>query len=892
MELREPAALPMPDSAKFIEKAEKLVQKGRLDEAVQEYLLALAEDPNNTAVVEIVAELYLRQGLSDKGQECYVYLFDRLREKGDKPKATLVFRKLLKIGPQEPAKMMEFAALLESSKPAEAATVYQGAAEVFRQARDMAGALEAIRRVAALDPNNADLQCLLAEASLEAGQNELAAAAFLRAADIQRRQPGGRGGAESILPLVERAHQVSGSDRSITLQLAGLLLEGGKPQRAVDLLQPLAGAPGVSPDMLRTLGEACLALGDATGAESALVLVASTHPDAPRLLTRAAQRYLELGQADLAVSLLERLKDALQNTGRQRDFVQRVEQIPEELSAKAPFLGFLSSLYSELGQDEKASRALARLFDLHFAERNFVPAADALDRLVHLDPYDSGARQRLQLLNGKLDARRWQALSAAFQDGASGMSSGGSSAASSASPRTADDSDPMIARRDWRDTFKESGQTDHEADGSAAPREAAGGDTEYEASILEDLMLQAEIFIQYGLKNKAVERLERVNKLFPGEEERNEKLRGLYSTAGVQVKAVVPGFKPVAESASEAEDIQVDFGRAGEITRNIFRQGTVKNVLFAAVNDVGRTWRVSKCVAAMCTPGKTPSALLEFCASGQKQSDAFNLVKLVQAAMKISGDGSPQAVEDAESSVKLQPFVTTVKALGVKSMLALPMMEGDGQIGVMILEQCDRRRKWRSSEVMVLKTVADQMVMAASHVKLRTLMKSLAVTDERTGMLMRGAYLDCLLAEVARWQQQGGEICVALAQFGRGVALVREAGEEAVRKFMDEAGLAINSHLRQNDVAIRYDSTTLALVMPGTKGSDGLQVMEKMRRIVSSAKLSERIPPFTYGVVEPVRDTETDAVDSVTELINRAEQALEEAHKAGGNTGKLLAAAI
>jgi diguanylate cyclase (GGDEF)-like protein len=184
------------------------------------------------------------------------------------------------------------------------------------------------------------------------------------------------------------------------------------------------------------------------------------------------------------------------------------------------------------------------------------------------------------------------------------------------------------------------------------------------------------------------------------------------------------------------------------------------------------------------------------------------------------------------------------------------------------------------------------MVMAASHVKLRSLMKSLAVTDERTGMLMRGAYIDCLLAEVSRWQQQGGEICVALAQFGHGMTLVREAGEEAVRKFLDETGLAISSHLRQNDVAIRYDSTTLALVMPGTKGSDGLQVMEKMRRIIGNVKIAERVPPFTYGVVEPLHDPATDALDSVTELINRAEQALEEAHKAGGNTGRLLAAVV
>jgi len=881
-------------SAKLISKAEKLVQKGRLDEAVQEYLLALAEDPNNEGVVEVVAELYLRQGLSAKGQECYIYLFERLRERGDTSKAALVFRKLLKIGPQEPAKMLEFAALLEKTKPEEAASVYQSASKSFREKKDMAGALEAVKGLAALEPGDGNLQCLLAETAMEARQNEEAAAAFMRAAEIQRRQPGARGGAESVLPLVERAHQASSADRSVSLALAGLLLETGKAQRAVDLLRPLAASSGVSPEVLRTLGEACLALGDAMGAESALGLVAATHPDAPRLLTRAAQRYLETGQVDLAVSLLERLKDLLLRAGRLREFGPLVDQIPEVLCAKAPYLEFLSGLYGELRQDGKAARALGRLFDLHFADRAFAPAADALDRLLRLDPRDPAGRQRLQLLNGKIDAHRWQSLAAAFQNDAGGSVARSEAPVSRASADTGQNStDSLMAKRDWRDSVRESGES---ATSDRAKTGEGAGDPEYEASILEDLMLQAEIFIQYGLKAKAVERLERVNKLFPGEEERNEKLRALYETAGVQVQKTAAASKPAAaaesSAAAESDEIQVDFGRASEITRNVFRQGTVKNVLFAAINDVGRTWHASKCVAAMCIPGKTPSVLLEYCASGQKQSDAFNLVKLVQAVQKISADGSPQAVDDAESSAKLQPFAAIVKALDVKSLLALPLIEGDQHVGIIILEQCDRRRKWRSSEVMVLKAVADQMVMAASHVKLRSLMKSLAVTDERTGMLMRGAYLDCLLAEVSRWQQQGGELCVALAQFGRGATLVREAGEEAMHKFLDEAGLAISSHLRQNDMAIRYDSTTLALVMPGTKGGDGLQVMEKMRRIVNNVKIGERIPPFTYGVVEPVRDPASDAVDSVTELINRAEQALEEAHKAGGNTGKLLAAVV
>jgi diguanylate cyclase (GGDEF)-like protein len=856
-----------------VEKAEKLVQQGKLEEGIQEYLQALAAEPGNEQVIETVAELYLRLGQPAKGQECFTYLFERMRDKGDVSKAVLVFRKLMKIGTQEPERLMEFGKLLEKTKPEEAATSYQFAATLFRKKNNLAGALDATTRLAALDPGSSDLQCLLAETASEAGQKDLAAAALMTAAEIQSHQPGRAGEPASILPLIERAYQMTPDDGAVAAALGQLLVDTGVPLRAIDVLRPLAGTPRARPEVLKALGEAYLATGDASAAESALMPIAGKHPDAPYLLGRAAQRHLEAGSPDLAVSLLERVKESLQGAGRGREFARVLELIPEALENSAPFLEFEAGVYSELQEDNKTSQILGRLFSLFFADRNFVRAADTLEKLMAIDPFDAENNSRMQMLNGKLDPQRWQTLSEAFQ---------------AQHAAEVDAYAETVNTRDWR----ESVQIEDDETGEAG---TAPANKDQEANVLEDLVLQAEIFMQYGLKPKAVERLERVQKLFPGEEENNEKLRGLYAAAGIKVQASAAGARPkapVAPPSTEDADVQVDFGHAGEISRNIFRQSNVKNVLFTAVNDIGRTWRVSKCVAALGTVGKTPSSLLEFCATGMKQSDALSLVKLIHGTMKMAADGQPQAFEDAETSPKLAAIAPVIKALGVKSLLVLPMMEGDQQTGMVLLEQCDRRRKWRASEVMVLKSIADQMVMASSHVKLRTLMKSLAVTDERTGMLTRGAYIDCLLAEATRLQQQGGGMCVALVQFGRGSQLAKESGEDALRKFMDEAGLAVSSHLRQNDIAIKYDSTTLALVMPGTKGSDGMQVMEKIRRIVGGVKISERVPPFTYGVVEPVVDAATDAVDSVTELINRAEKALEEAHKEGGNGGKLLAASV
>jgi diguanylate cyclase (GGDEF)-like protein len=268
----------------------------------------------------------------------------------------------------------------------------------------------------------------------------------------------------------------------------------------------------------------------------------------------------------------------------------------------------------------------------------------------------------------------------------------------------------------------------------------------------------------------------------------------------------------------------------------------------------------------------------------------MSLVKLVHGTMKLCADGSAVSVEDAEASPTLAALQPVVKAGSIKSLLAIAMFEGDQQLGVVVLEQCDRRRKWKPKEVAVLKNLVEQMAMAISHVKLRGLMKSLAVTDERTGMLNRGAYLDCLLAETTRaTKQQGGTLSVALLQFGTGAQFVREAGQDAIKKFIEEVGQAMTSHLRPNDVAIRYDATTLALVMPDTKGPEAMVVMDKLRKLVGGIRLGDKAsPPMTFGLAEPILGNGTEPVDSVTELINRVEAALEGAHKDGVGMGKLL----
>jgi hypothetical protein len=70
--------------------------------------------------------------------------------------------------------------------------------------------------------------------------------------------------------------------------------------------------------------------------------------------------------------------------------------------------------------------------------------------------------------------------------------------------------------------------------------------------------------------------------------------------------------------------------------------------------------------------------------------------------------------------------------------------------------------------------------------------------------------------------------------------------------------------------------------------------VEKMRKVLSPVKVpgTDRIPVMSVGIAEAVLQEKFDAVDIVTEVINRVEGALEVAKKGDANRVKALQASL
>lgn len=835
--------------AKRIDRAEKLLQKGKAAEALEDYLAALHEDPENDTVRQLAADLCISQNRSHDAVRLLGDLFDRQVNAGDATHASLTYKKLARHGSPTWEQKFRFGQLLEGSNKKLAVGTYESAMTDLAKLGNKKDSLQVLARVVSLEPTQANYQ-RVGELCSELGESKAAADAFMQTAKLAA-----EAGADPA-QWYERAYQEDSADEAIALAYGKSLLGQGQVGAAIFILEPQVIAGKNSAQLREIYAEALLAAGRYAEAEPLVWELFEQNPNRIGQLTGLIGQLMDSEQDEAAVALARKLGQFHAKRGERRQFLGVMQEITASRKAPPEMLEFMSELFNACNREGDYCQTLLKLFDVYASTGNLAKAAECLDRAAEVDPYESGHLKRLDVLRGKIDENKFKEIASRFTSTA-----------------------PSAAQK----------QIEHEA--------TLG------ASTLQDLMLQAEILVQYGMRNKAVERLQRIQELFPREEERNEDLQRLYLAAGMTPtyagSAPIPAAAPVREPvAAPAPTPAVDpaaemrnVTRVTEITRKLYRQGTAQAVLTTAVNEIGAHWEVSRCVAMMRTKGAAPTAVQAYCGKGTRAADDEALKQLMCVLHDTSADEALN-IADVHKDLELQKISKAVSELGVTSVLAFPLTNGEDSVGMLALMQ-NKSRTWPTADTLVLKTLADQMVIALNNAGLRRLVKNLSVTDEKSGLLKRSSYLDLLLAETKRAAQNASPLSVLLMQFGRSAALIKEYGEAALEAAMEKVGQLFAANIRTNDLAFRYDTTTVAIILGDTGEKEGMMAVEKLRRTIAGVRIAGRdgsaghAMEFSAGLAEAVVREGYDPVDIVTEVINRVEHAL--GTSLGQGPGKVVA---
>ena len=835
--------------ARRIERAEKLLQKGKAAEALEEYLLALRDDPDNDTVRQLSADLCLSQNRGRDAVRLLGELFERQVNAGDATRASLTYKKLARHGSPTWEQKFRFGQLLEGSNKKLAVGAYESALSDLAKANNQKDALQVLGRIVELEPVQANF-LRVAELCSELGENKAAAEGFKRIAKLAVASGG------DPAQWYERAYQEDSSDEEIALAYGKSLLGQGQVGAAIFILESQVNAGKNSAELRDIYAEALLAAGRYAEAEPLVWQLFEQNPNRMLQVTTLIGKLLETEQDASAVSLARKLGQFQAKRGERRQFLATMQELTAARRASSEMLEFLSELFNAANREGDYCQTLLKLFDVYCGTGDFAKAAECLDRAAEVDPYESGHAKRLDILKSKIDENKFKEISSRF---------------TSTSPTAAQ---------------------------KAIEHEATLG-----ASTLQDLMLQAEILVQYGMRNKAMERLQRIQELFPREEERNEDLQRLYMAAGMTpsyagsaplpVPSSAPAAAPVTDPAADMRNVT----RVAEITRKLYHQTSAPAVLTTAVNEIGAHWDVSRCVALMRTPGSAPTAIQEFCGRGVKEGN-LSALKEVMIALQEMASVDPVIISDAQKAPELQSVRKAMAELETTAVLALPLSNGEDSVGALALLH-NKARAWPQTDAVVLKTLADQMVIALNNAGLRRLVKNLSVTEEKSGLLKRGSYLDLLLAESKRAVQNAAPLSVLLLQFGRSAALVKEYGEAAVESAMDKIGQQFAANIRTNDLAFRYDTTTIGLILGDTAEKEAMMAIEKLRKIIAGVHLPAKdgsqkghAMEFSAGLAEAVVRENYDPVDIVTEVINRAEHALATSVVQGPGKVVALAAAL
>jgi diguanylate cyclase (GGDEF)-like protein len=779
-------------------------------------------------------------------------LFDRQVAAADATRASLTYKKLARYANPNWDQKVRFGQLLEQSNKKLAVGTYENALEDLQRQGRKEEALLVLRRIVSLEPSQPN-HVRLAELSSELGEHEMASQSFLQLAEMAQSS----GGAPS--PFFERAYTENPSDSKIAVAYGKSLLSQGEAGAAIFIFEPLIHAGDESPELRDLYAQALLAADRCVESEPLIWQIFEQNPARMHEVVGLIGKMIDSELDAEAVTLARKLEVFQRRRGERRSFLATMQELLAAHRPSVEMLEFLAELFNASNRETDYAHALLKLFDLCCAKPDYEKAAECLDRAAEVDPYEPGHQKRLEALRGKIADQRFNVIASRF----------------------------ATVKREREEQ-------------AAKVEEPTLG-----AAALQDLMLQAEILVQYGMRSKAIERLQRIQELFPHEEERNHDLQKLYLAAGIEpryaksatpsappapaaasVEPPAPPVPPVAPAPSEAADVS-SLAKVAEITRKLYHQGNAEGVLKTAANEIGANWRTARCIAALRKPGLPPSSVQEYHTEGLIPASSASLVSLVETLQDLAVARGTVTMGDAKNAPELIGVRSAVEELQIQSLLALPLTEGNDHVGVLILTQ-NTSRVWQASEVLVIRTLSDQVLIALNNAGLRRLVKNLSVTDEKSGLLKRASYLDLLQAETRRGLQQGTAVTVLLMQFGRRGVLVKEHGEPAVTAVMEQIGQLFSANIRTNDLAFRYEATTVALVLGDTGEKEALLAVEKLRRLLGEVRFpgTDRGVEFSAGLAQAVMRQHFDPADIVTEVANRADHALDQAVALGA--GKIV----
>ncbi|MFN2385747.1 MAG: tetratricopeptide repeat protein [Thermoanaerobaculia bacterium] len=280
-----------------LQAAEKYVARGKLDQALKEYLRLLDDNPKDISTLNKVGDLYVRMNRPNDSIPFFSKIAEFYARDGFFLKAIAIYKKINKIDPSQLEVYDRLADLYhKQGLTQDARSQYQVLADHYQKSNKLEEAIAAYKKMSAVDPNDLKIQVRLADLYRGANQTEQAVMQYGLIGSMLLR----RGAHDEAAAVFQKALELSPHDAGIQKSLVRSLLAQKNPTAAIAILK---AAPRTA-ESLTLLAEAQMEMGQraeaARTAEQAIALDARYEP-ARLMLSRLRMQEGMYGPALTAV---------------------------------------------------------------------------------------------------------------------------------------------------------------------------------------------------------------------------------------------------------------------------------------------------------------------------------------------------------------------------------------------------------------------------------------------------------------------------------------------------------------------------------------------------------------------------------------------------------------
>jgi len=379
------------NKSKYVEVAQKLLNQGKVAQAIAEYQNILKYEPRDQVTLMTIGELYIRQGETFQAIDYFERLAQIFVGDGFLTKAIAVYKRIAKLAPEEIRPLEKLADLyVQQGVMSEARPLFLQLAEIHLKNNRQSEAIGLLKKLLQAEPDNLRIQVRLADLYQAMGQTRDAIEAYVSAA--QRALA--RGDQAESEKLADKALKLEPNNQGAVIVKARSHSSQGHHAKAAQLLEQATDLEkgGEQTELLLDLYLKNSDWDEAT-ALAHRVFEADEKNFGP--MQKVVEALLQSGNPEKAAEILEKSRLPMIDAGEHEVVGKLLNELASSMPGSIQPLEWLVELYGRTSDSFRLPDALAHLGDALVAAHQWDRAKKTFEQLVERDPESDSAKRRL-----------------------------------------------------------------------------------------------------------------------------------------------------------------------------------------------------------------------------------------------------------------------------------------------------------------------------------------------------------------------------------------------------------------------------------------------------------------------------------------------------------------